>query len=558
MYLSLRSKTIVGIALIEALLLLLLIYTATSFMRQTVNEELVRFARTTANLFATTTKDAVLSYDLASLEAFVAELLANPDVRYARVLGPQGGVFAEGGDPTLLAKTFNADDTVALVDDNIFDAFALIKEGDAQFGRIEIGIDINALQRTMQKFQNTTSVIAATEMALVALFSFVLGSYLTRQLKTLRTGAKHIAGSLKSGQFQNIKVSVSGRDELAEVATAFNTLVDNLAVEHEQREAYQRDLEELNQTLEQKVASRTAQLARKNTELQDTNRELKTAQQQLLQAEKMASVGQLAAGVAHEINNPIGFVTSNLASLQEYVEIYQHIGSACAELLNCKDTATRETLAVNLSAFLEQNDLAFVTEDINDLLSESSEGLLRVKDIVQGLKQFSRADSDDLEQTDLNECVKTTLNMVSNELKYHCDITSEFGQIPQVYLNIGKINQVLTNLLINAGQAIDENGKIKIKTGLKDGYAFVSITDNGCGIEPEHIKQLFDPFFTTKAEGEGTGLGLAISYGIMQDHGGDILVSSKPGTGTCFVLRLPIQRDAQDTQSGTKEVANES
>lgn len=537
---SLRTKTILGIALIEAVLLLMLVYIAVKFITNRVNDDLVKFANTTSNLFATTTKDAVLSYDLASLNAFVTEVLKNPDIKYARVIGHNGDVFSQGGGNKVLEKTFLSDTNVEDVEDEVFDTSAIISEGDQVYGRVEIGVGVGAIRQSLEKIQKWTSSIAIAEMLIVALFSYVLGSYLTKQLKSLRLGAKKISTGLSEGHFDDIEIKIEGKDEIAEVATAFNALVQNLKSEHVKRAAYQEELEKLNKNLEDRVACRTAMLQEKNQLLEVSNRELKEAQLQLLQAEKMASVGQLAAGVAHEINNPIGFIASNMESLSEYSATYKKITQDLSLYLHNKDVLERQEMERNLTALLEQSDISFINEDIQDLISESTEGLQRVKDIVQGLKQFSRADQDSLQPCNINDCIVTTLNMVSNELKYHCEIETDFGKLPETHVNIGKINQVLTNLLINAGQAIEDQGQIKIATKLENDLISVSVSDSGKGINEEHINKLFDPFFTTKQEGEGTGLGLSISYGIAKEHGGDIQVTSKPGQGSRFTLIIPV------------------
>ena len=544
---SLRSKTIVGIAFIEALLLIILISVTLSFMRTTMNDGLTKRASTAAQLFATTTKDAVLSYDLASLDAFVNAVLTNPDMQYARVLDAEGLVFSEHGAPEALAKTFKADNQVEEIDDDIFDTFALIKEGGIVYGRVEIGIGVSSMRESFQQVVRWISGLALTEMLLVALFSYVLGTYLTRQLKTLLTGAKRISLAVSEGQYDSVHIEEKGKDELTELAHSFNRLIATLQLEHDKREAYQEELQNLNQSLESRVERRTKMLADKNDELQQINRDLQNAQAQLAQAEKMSSLGQLAAGVAHEINNPIGFVSSNLSSLKDYLSLYKKMAEQLQTYLDCKDAFERRDKAYALQAFMQEEDIAFINDDVDDLVTESIDGLTRVKDIVQSLKQFSRADSNEMQLININDCVETTLKMVTNELKYHCDINTQFSQLPKIPVHVGKLTQVLTNLLVNAGHAIEGHGEIKISTYLRDHHVAIAIEDNGKGIHKEHIKQLFDPFFTTKKEGEGTGLGLAISYGIVQEHGGEMEVDSTLNEGTTFTVVLPLEQEQQES-----------
>jgi signal transduction histidine kinase len=553
MHISLRNKTILGVAIIEATLLILLVFTAINFMRSTINDNLVKRASTVATLFATTTKGPVLSYDLASLEAYCTELMKNPDMAYVRVLNSEAQVLAQAGNETLLSAQFVPDEQLESITDGVFDSFAIISESGHIYGQVQIGIDITNIEKSIKKIQNWTSGIALIEMFLVALFSFVLGTYLTRQLQGLRHAAKEISNNVASGEFTHTKLVVNGKDELAEVAQAFNKLITTLEIEHTRKESYQKELEVFNRTLEDKVFQRTTLLNKQNNQLERSNQELHETQQQLVQAEKMASVGQLAAGVAHEINNPIGFVSSNLSSLKEYTETYRQLGHQVLELINSDSPEIQTEAKQALLKLLNSEDLVFINEDTKDLLDESIDGLERVKNIVKDLKQFSRADSDEKQWFDINDCVTTTLNMVSNELKYHCHIEKNLNHLPDVLINIGKISQVLTNLLINAGQAISDKGQITITTEQQGNNVVVSIADNGSGIDTENLSKLFDPFFTTKAEGVGTGLGLSISYGIIQEHGGDITVTSELKKGSCFKITLPIA----DNSGRVKERSNE-
>ncbi len=284
------------------------------------------------------------------------------------------------------------------------------------------------------------------------------------------------------------------------------------------------------------------ELEKKNRLVDSLKKDLQDTQRQLLQAEKMASVGQLAAGVAHEINNPVGFVSSNMATLADYISTYQMVMGQMLECTQCDDKSDLEAKKVKLKAAIEEHDIEFINEDILSLVEESAEGLNRVSEIVKGLRLFSRIDSDDRQWFDINQCMQTTLSMVNNKLKYICQQETRFGEVPRVYINVGKITQIFTNLLINAGQAIEATGKqgqIIVKSWLEDEFVHISVTDSGCGIKQEHLDKLFHPFFTTKPEGQGTGLGLSISFGIAEEHGGSLKVISKEGVGSTFTLVLP-------------------
>lgn len=270
------------------------------------------------------------------------------------------------------------------------------------------------------------------------------------------------------------------------------------------------------------------------------NKRLEEAHNQLLQAEKMASIGQLAAGIAHELNNPIGFVHSNLGTLDGYLH----------DLIDIVDTydkhcsAPRDVVQIRaaVAQLKEERDFAFVREDIFNLLAESKDGLTRVRKIVQDLKGFSRVGEQEWQWSDLHQGLDSTLNIVWNELKYKCQVIKEYGDLPPVFCLISQLNQVFMNLLVNAGQAIESQGSITIRTGrCGDDGVFVEISDTGKGIPPEHLNRIFEPFFTTKPIGKGTGLGLSLSYGIVTKHHGRIEVSSTPGQGSSFRVIVPIQ-----------------
>ena len=271
-------------------------------------------------------------------------------------------------------------------------------------------------------------------------------------------------------------------------------------------------------------------------ELEEAHTKLKEMGSQLLQSEKLASIGQLAAGVAHEINNPIGFVNSNLGTLKLYVEKMLMALSAYEEREKEMTTEAQTVLA----ALKQQIDLAYMREDVGNLLSESMDGLQRVKRIVQDLKDFSHVDESEKQLANLEQGLDSTLNVVWNELKYKAEVVKEYADIPKIPCMPAQLNQVFLNLLMNAAQAIEDHGKITIRTGQAGENVWVEVEDTGKGIKPEHLERIFDPFFTTKPVGTGTGLGLSLSYGIVQKHGGRLEVKSEVGKGTIFRVLLPL------------------
>ena len=272
-------------------------------------------------------------------------------------------------------------------------------------------------------------------------------------------------------------------------------------------------------------------------ELERAYTDLKNTQGQMLQNEKMASIGQLAAGVAHEINNPIGFVSSNLNSLGKYVERLNSFIDRQGQLIEKYVTADDKQ---ELKQLRKKLKIDFLLEDTEQLLDESLEGTQRVQKIVQNLKTFSRLDESESKAVDLNECLESTLNIVWNELKYKARIEKELTEIPLVTCYPQQINQVFLNLLVNAGHAIDEQGTIRLRSWQEENMVCIAVSDTGCGIPEKNLNRLFEPFFTTKEVGKGTGLGLSISYDIIRKHGGDILVQSELGRGTTFTVQLPV------------------
>ena len=266
---------------------------------------------------------------------------------------------------------------------------------------------------------------------------------------------------------------------------------------------------------------------------------LEQAQLQLMQSEKMASIGQLAAGVAHEINNPIGFVGSNLGTLTGYLQDIFSIIAAYerAEALAGNDVAFEEARSLR-----QKLDYDYLKEDIAGLLGESRDGIDRVRKIVQDLKGFSHVSDTVWEWADIHQGLDSTLNMAWNELKYHCTVSKNYGPLPKIRCLPSQLNQVFMNLLINASHAIETQGTITIRTRQAgEQMVCIEIADTGKGIAPEHINRIFEPFFTTKEVGKGTGLGLSLSYSIVQRHGGRIEVDSQLGVGSTFRLLLPIQ-----------------
>ncbi|MDF2181136.1 ATP-binding protein [Neptuniibacter sp. CAU 1671] len=541
MHFSLRLKTMIGVALIQAMLLLILVAMTFDYLRTTNYDAIEKRAQTSAILFAATVQEAVLASDLSSVQAMTGHLVNDPDIKYVRVFGPDKVLFASAGHEQALARPFSKDSDASLVEDGIFDSAADIRVAGSVFGRVEIGLDLSAINSTLSQALSRSSMIALGEMGLVALFSFILGSFLTRQLRTLTEAAGLVArGNL------SFKVPVTGHDEVSKVAEAFNAMTEELDRTNQRRDEYEQALQQLNLTLEDRVAQRTRELQEKNQQLAESHQYLSQAQSKLLHSEKMASLGVLAAGVAHEINNPVSFIMSNLTTLEQYCKCYQNLLDAYAELGSITDPEEARVQRLKIEAMASDYDLNFINDDLPALLKDAIDGTRRVSDIVRGLRDFSHSGADDdWVVTDLNATLTSVLKVIHNELKYHCEVKQSLDQLPAIKCKEGQIRQVLLNLLLNAGQAIEGQGEINVTSRFTDGWIEIKICDTGCGIPSGDLGKIFDPFYTTKPVGKGTGLGLAVSYGIAKDHGGEIKVQSTVGKGSCFSLRLPAGSEAQ-------------
>jgi signal transduction histidine kinase len=312
-----------------------------------------------------------------------------------------------------------------------------------------------------------------------------------------------------------------------------------LATYFTERKLVSKLLEQQRDTLEATVATRTAELATRLEEMSALNKRLEDAQIQLIQSEKMAGLGQLAAGVAHEINNPISFINSNLVTLGSYVESLLVIDAAYNDAQHSLEPSVQRAFdAVN--ALKASSDHAFMVDDLRQLIKESRDGIERVNTIVRDLKDFARVGLADWAWTDIHQGLESTINIVWNEIKYKATIEREYGSLPQVHCISSQLNQVFMNLLVNAAHAIEGKGVVRVRTGCDDKHVWVEVIDTGIGIPPENLTRIFDPFFTTKALGKGTGLGLSLSWGIVQRHQGTIEVQSTVGKGSTFRVVVPI------------------
>jgi two-component system, NtrC family, sensor kinase len=358
-------------------------------------------------------------------------------------------------------------------------------------------------------------------------------------------------GILPYNNFTNYTMQVGVAIEVAMLSLALADKINIFRKEKEESQAQAmaaleenaKIISDQNVMLEQKVTERTVELKASNEELNKTLHELKEAETQLVESEKMASLGQLTAGIAHEINNPINFVTSNVKPLKRDVEMMITMIEEFESISLSEGSVDEKKDKVN--ALKEEYDFDYLKTEIDYLLKGINEGSSRTAEIVKGLRIFSRLDEDDLKKASINEGIDSTLIIANNLLENRVEIIKDYGNLPMVECYAGKLNQVFLNIITNGIHAVkarhkEGKGQVMIKTYASEESVFISIKDNGTGMDENTKKKLFEPFFTTKEVGEGTGLGLSIAWNTIKKHNGNVTVNSEQGVGTEFLLEIPI------------------
>jgi signal transduction histidine kinase len=395
---------------------------------------------------------------------------------------------------------------------------------DTAFGWI-VGVEIDEVDifRPIKAFSYWLLAATVLLASLVVLFTYLIAEGITVPLKNLIRSASTIT----HGNF-NQRVPIRSSDEVGILASTFNEMARTLSVRETQ-------LQELNRNLENMVRDRTIELENSHEALKRAYLDLQNAQEQLVQTEKMASLGQLVAGIAHEIKNPLNFIYGNTGFLADYTRKLQNLVESFEKFpsisVEDREQILRQKEAIHYS---------FIKDDLKILIDNFSEGARRINTIVSDLRAFSRMDTDTISEVDVHASLEMSLNLLRNQYKNRIEIHKEYGDIPKIQGYPGKLNQVFMNLLSNAFHAVREKGDVWIRTRSNDGAVEIEIEDNGTGIPSENLKRIFEPFFTTKPVGQGTGLGLSISYGIIEQHRGKIQVTSTPQQGSVFAVRLPI------------------
>ncbi len=405
-----------------------------------------------------------------------------------------------------------------------------------------------------------SSIIWYIVISTLGIASAVLSlSYLSvntvKRLQAVTDGLKRV----EDGEL-GLRIEAGGRDEIGGMARSFNKMTAQLyedrinqeqssvnlkwlAVENAKKAE---DYSSLNNTLlntQKELVEKNMRLEQTLADMKKINEELTDTRSKMTQSEKMASLGVLSAGVAHEINNPIGFVNSNFNSLASYTGIFAELYRQDSELydaLKQGDIIKAGKTLQKIESYKNEVDADFAIGDIKELLKESKDGIDRVVKIVTSLKEFSHAGSGDRTECDINKCIENTITLCWNQIKYKAELVREFGELPPVWCNPHKMGQVFMNIIVNAVHAISDHGTIRIKTYAHGENAIIKISDNGVGIPDDVMKRLFEPFFTTKPVGIGTGLGLSIVYGIIKEHNGSIDIQSRPFEETTFTISIPL------------------
>jgi len=402
---------------------------------------------------------------------------------------------------------------------------------------------VNLATKQAQNLLKTSTWLVLIFGVVALILAVGAGLLISRSIYVPILKLKAAAAETGKGKLDT-QIEIRSNDEVGQLAASFKKMLNDLKKTTTSIDNLNREI------IDRRKAEESVRLAYE--ELEKSNKELKEMQSQLVQSEKLASIGQLAAGVAHEMNTPVGFVASNFETLENYMKKIKELLQMYGELLGEIEASEKTELSDKANTISKsQNDMKidFILRDLPELFNDSREGIDRVTSIVQNLRDFSRIDqSGNPDKYNINDGIKATLIVAQNEIKYDADVKTELSDVPLIFCKAGQINQVLLNILINAAQAIksqerDNKGTITIKTYVTDDDVVCEISDDGPGIEPDKLPKIFDPFFTTKPVGKGTGLGLSVSYDIIViKHNGKLIADSSVDEGTKFTIKLPLSK----------------
>ena len=535
---SLRFKTIIGIALIELISLSILLTLTLRYLTDTNYQGLEQRVESTINLYRSAIKNPVLSYDLATLNDYTETLMQNKDIEYVAVLNKNGLILATAGNYPKSFTRSMLESSVTEVNDSVYDVSRPLKDAGIYYGTIWMGFNMNALNAKIKQAKNLSLAIIIGEILLVAVFSYILGNLLTKRLARLNYAATEIAqGNL------DVSLTIEGSDEVSSLSNAFNHMITQLQASKHTNLTYQKQLEDINNSLEEKVNKRTSELLAVNSRLSQTNEALQEAQHKLVETEKMASLGIMAAGFAHEINNPAGVISGNLTVCLNYVDLYK-------ELIGRQHTLLKENLSEEqreeINKWSQLNDIAFIDQDFPDSIHDAIKCIERIHDIVQALQHYS-TDRNDARETlipvDLFPSINRALNQVYSDKSVKITMSPNLQNLPRILGIPREIDRLCKEVLKNAIQSCISSERsdkhVSIIGDYTDESIILKIKDNGLGIREKDLKHVFDPFYTTLPVGKGMGLGLTYVYDIVRHVGGNIEINNSVN-GVEVIITLPL------------------
>jgi signal transduction histidine kinase/ActR/RegA family two-component response regulator len=522
-HLSLRARIVAVVGALFALEAALLVFALPSFLEERQRRQAETRAVGLATILAVGL-EAPLDFESESdAKTQLGTLRVVPDAVYAQVFGSDGTLIASRGatGPGLLMPHMGSPSTRFTQDALLVQVPIMTRT--AGVGTLLVGFSLADLEAHRSATLRTVAQFSLGVFALGLAAAFAIGTVLVRPIRQVTAVAQAIA---RGDAAASRELVLGRRDEVGQMSSALDQMLKRLYAQTAQLETQDESLRALNTQLETRVADRTLALARANEQLEARLLELHSTQEQLIVADRRVSIGRLAAGVAHEINNPLAYVIGNLRFIAD-------------EFGQLRTALRAQPPAEAPDALLDES-----LGEVSVALDETRQGADRVKHIVQSLKTLSRGDDDRREAVDIHRCLDSAVSMAANEIRHRARLTLDFRTVPAVDANEVRLGQVFLNLLMNAAHAVEvgrvEENEIRVtaKTDTS-GRVVVEISDTGCGITPEVLGRLFEPFFTTKPIGVGTGLGLSVSRGIVSALGGSISVESEPGRGSVFRVVLP-------------------
>lgn len=533
-----KFTTIIGVSIFYSVFFISAynLYALTPILKQYRTDKNQEFMSISNLLYNSASSELNTAPKFDNTYQLAKNIVSNNLAVYAMLIDNNSKKYIWSTVDSLSGKTANLDNL--WLDGGFSDKFTNFDPQNIQHNKYKVGDNLLIVSfYSDDTLLQLVNLIVKDNMTLSMIFivfgfcsAFILAKYVTKPLKKLVEGTEEFSqGNLK------YRTEVKSEDEIGILAKAFNDMAEKLS--------------DLYNSLEQKVMDRTHELSRINLQLKRANQEIKDAQSMIVHNEKMRSLGQLVAGVAHELNNPINFIYGNLAHLKNYTNDLAGIISKYEEI----QKQLPEDKFEEVEKLKQELDYQFIIEDLASLIKSCYDGAERSKQIILDLKNFSRLDEAMVKEVNIHEGIESALNILESKYKDRVTVHKQYGDLPPIMCYAGQVNQVFMNILDNAAQAIDGSGNVYVRTKIVDEDAVIEIEDTGPGIDESVLPKIFDPFFTTKPVGEGTGLGLSICYKIIKSHNGKIEVESEKGKGTKFMIKLPINWTGPQNETNSED-----